>query len=62
VLFRSREEELDTLVRMLRELAAMSAQPRRVVDNLYKSLAPVRALADWIARSEAAGPRDYDSL
>ena len=58
----AREEELDTLVRMLRELAAMSAQPRRVVDNLYKSLAPVRALADWIARSEAAGPRDYDSL
>ena len=32
----AREEEIDTLVRMVRELAEMSSRPRRVTDNLYQ--------------------------
>ena len=36
----SRDEEIKTLVRMVRELAEMSATPRRVTDNLYRGLAP----------------------
>ncbi len=58
----SRDEEIKTLVRMARELAEMSANPRRVNDNLYRSLAPARALAGWIDKAESAGPRDYDAL
>lgn len=58
----AREEEIDTLVRMVRELADMSARPRRVTDNLYKSLLPARALAEWIERSETTRRRDYDAL
>jgi ATP-dependent helicase/nuclease subunit A len=58
----SRDEEIKTLVRMARELAEMSAKPRRVTDNLYRSLAPARALAGWIDKAESAGPRDYDAL
>jgi len=58
----SRDEEIKTLVRMVRELAEMSAKPRRVNDNLYRGLAPARALAGWIEKAESAGPRDYDSL
>ncbi len=58
----SRDEEIKTLVRMARELAEMSAKPRRVNDNLYRSLAPARALAGWIEKAESAGPRDYDAL
>jgi len=58
----SRDEEIKTLVRMARELAEMSAKPRRVTDNLYRGLAPARALAGWIDTAESAGPRDYEAL
>ncbi|MGA3204725.1 MAG: UvrD-helicase domain-containing protein, partial [Bryobacteraceae bacterium] len=58
----SRDEEIKTLVRMARELAELSAKPRRVNDNLYRGLAPVRHLAGWIDKAENAGPRDYDAL
>jgi ATP-dependent exoDNAse (exonuclease V) beta subunit len=58
----SRDEEIKTLVRMARELAERSSNPRRVNDNLYRSLAPARALAGWIEKAESAGPRDYDAL
>ena len=58
----SRDEEIKTLVRMARELAELSARPRRVNDNLYRSLAPARHLAGWIDKAESAGPRDYDAL
>jgi ATP-dependent exoDNAse (exonuclease V) beta subunit len=57
-----RDEEIKTLVRMVRELAEMSAKPRRVTDNLYRGLAPARALAGWMEKAESAGPRDYDTL
>jgi ATP-dependent helicase/nuclease subunit A len=58
----SRDEEIKTLVRMARELAEMSARPRRVTDNLYRGLAPARHLAGWIDKAESAGARDYDAL
>jgi ATP-dependent exoDNAse (exonuclease V) beta subunit len=58
----SRDEEIKTLVRLVRELAEMSAKPRRVNDNLYRGTAPARALAGWIDKAESAGPRDYDAL
>jgi ATP-dependent helicase/nuclease subunit A len=58
----AREEEIDTIVRLVREVADLSARPRRVTDNLYRGLAPARALAEWIGRAENAGPRDYDAL
>ena len=58
----ARDEEIGTLVRMARELAALSSRPRRVSDNLYRGLAPVRALAVWIERAENAGPRDHDAV
>ncbi len=58
----ARTEEIDTIARLMSELAALSAHPRRVTDNLYKGLAPVRALAGRIDRAENAGPRDYDAL
>ena len=57
-----RNEEIDTVVRLVRELAEASARPRRVTDNLYKALAPARHLAGWIERAETAGARDYDAL
>jgi ATP-dependent exoDNAse (exonuclease V) beta subunit len=57
-----REEEIATILRQVTEVAEMSCRPRRVTDNLFKSLAPVRALADWLDRSAKAGPRDYDLL
>jgi len=73
----AREEEVSTIVRLVRELAQLCARPRRVTDNLYKHLAPVRWLAGWIDRAESAGSehaqaaghgpaphrrRDYDAL
>ncbi len=58
----AREAEIDTIVRMVHELADRSASPRRVADNLYRGLAPARALDGWIERAESAGPRDYDAL
>jgi len=50
-----REEEIRSIVTRVGELAALSKNPRRVTDNLYRGLAPARALADWIERSEKAG-------
>ncbi len=62
----ARDEEIDTIVRLTRELAELSAKPRRVSDNLYRGLAPARALAGSIDRAESAGlpgkARDYDAL
>jgi len=58
----ARDEEIETIVRLVAELAGLSASPRRVTDNLYKGLAPVRLLAGWIESAEQAGPRDYDAL
>ena len=58
----AREEEIATMARMVRELAALSSRPRRVTDNLYKSLLPLRGLAEWIERGESAGRRDDDAL
>lgn len=58
----ARDEEIATIVRLVRELAEASAKPRRVNDNLYRALAPARYLAESIARSERARPRDADAL
>ncbi len=58
----AREEEITTLLRMVRELAVASASPRRVTDNLFKGLQPARALAGWLDRSETAGAPDFDAL
>ena len=57
----AREEELRSIVTRVREVAEMSARPRRVTDYLYKGLAAVRALAGWIDRADARA-RDYDAL
>jgi ATP-dependent helicase/nuclease subunit A len=58
----AREEEIDTIVRLVGELAQLSSKPRRVNDNLYRGLMPARAMADWVDRTESVGPRDYDAL
>jgi ATP-dependent helicase/nuclease subunit A len=59
----SREEEIRTLLRKARELADLSSRPRRVTDNLYKSLQPARLLIQSLDRPEAADlPPDYDAL
>jgi ATP-dependent helicase/nuclease subunit A len=58
----SREEEIDTLIRMAADLAALSSRPRRVTDYLYQALAPARAFAGWIEKSQTHGPPDYDTL
>ncbi|HML15639.1 MAG TPA: UvrD-helicase domain-containing protein [Bryobacteraceae bacterium] len=58
----AREEEIDTVVRMVRELADLSSRARRVNDNLYKALRPARALAGWIEHAEKVSRRDYDAL
>jgi len=57
-----REPEIDSLLDAVRELAKMSATPRRKTDNLYRALLPTHRLVDSFDRSEAAGPRDYDGL
>ena len=57
-----REPEIDSLVGAVGDLAALSANPRRKTDNLYRALLPVHRLIDSVERSEAAGPRDYDGL
>jgi len=60
----ARDEEIDTIVRMTHELADLCAKPKRVTDNLYKHLMPVRALAGWIDRSVSndTAKHDYDAL
>jgi len=58
----AREEEITTLVRLVNELAEASARPRRVDDNLYRGLEPVRLLARAIRDADLAGPRDHDTL
>jgi ATP-dependent helicase/nuclease subunit A len=57
----AREEEIRSIIARVRELAEMSSRPRRVTDNLYKGLAPARALAGWIAGAESRAS-DYDAL
>src|ERR1700722_13705382 len=58
----ARDEEIDTIVRLVQDLAVMSSAARRVTDNLFRGLAPARALAGWIDRAENAGRRDHDAL
>jgi ATP-dependent helicase/nuclease subunit A len=58
----AREEEIDTMVRMVCELARWSSRPRRVNDNLYKGLRRARDLAGSIEHAEKVSRRDYDAL
>jgi len=59
----AREEEIRTLLRKARELAEASSRPRRVTDNLYRGLQPVRLMMQAIDRPEIAGEEpDYDVL
>ncbi len=59
----AREEEIRTLLRKARELADMSARPRRVTDALYKGLQAVRLAVQAIDRPEMEGiAPDYDAL
>ena len=52
----SRDEEVETILRMARELADLSSRPRRVTDNLYIGLQPVRLMV------QGAAALDQDSL
>jgi ATP-dependent helicase/nuclease subunit A len=52
----ARDEEIGTLLRMARELADLSSRPRRVTDNLYIGLQPVRLMVQGVAA------HDQDSL
>jgi len=52
----ARDEEIGTLLRMARELADLSSRPRRVTDNLYRGLQPVRLMVQGVAA------HDQDSL
>ena len=52
----SRDEEIGTVLRMARELAELSSRPRRVTDNLYIGLQPVRLMV------QGAAAHDPDSL
>ncbi len=52
----ARAEEIGTLLRMARELADLSSRPRRVTDNLYIGLQPVRLMVQGVAA------HDQDSL
>jgi len=52
----SRDEEIGTVLRMARELAELSSRPRRVTDNLYIGLQPVRLMVQGVAA------HDQDSL
>jgi ATP-dependent exoDNAse (exonuclease V) beta subunit len=57
------EEEIRTLLRKARELADQSSRPRRVTDNLYRGLQPVRLMIQAIDRPEMADIEpDYDTL
>ncbi len=59
----AREEEIRTLLTQARELAELSSRPRRVTDNLYVGLQPVRLFVQGVERSAVAGaPQDYDTL
>jgi len=57
-----RESEIDALVAQVRLIAEAASRCKKRNDNLVKSLRPAQSLVSWIARSESAGPRDYDSL
>jgi len=52
----ARDEEIGTVLRMSRELADLSSRPRRVTDNLYIGLQPVRLMVQGVAA------HDPDSL
>lgn len=59
----ARDEEIRTVLRKARELAEASSRPRRVTDNLYRGLQPVRLMIQSIDRPEVAGEEpDYDVL
>ncbi|HEY4360430.1 MAG TPA: UvrD-helicase domain-containing protein [Bryobacteraceae bacterium] len=58
----ARNEELDTLVRLTRDVAALSSRPRRVTDTLYRGLEPARAVAGRIERTEGSGSGDHDAM
>ena len=45
----ARDEEIGTVLRMARELADLSSRPRRVTDNLYIGLQPVRLMVQGVA-------------
>src|SRR5258706_8038138 len=57
-----REEEIRSIVTRVGELAALRKNPRRVTDNLFRGLAPPRALATCIVSLDKAGARDFDPL
>ena len=52
----ARDEEIGTVFRLARELADLSSRPRRVTDNLYIGLQPVRLMVQGLAA------HDQDSL
>ena len=52
----ARDEEIGTVLRMARELADLSSRPRRVTDNLYIGLQPVRLMVQGV------GAHDQDAL
>jgi ATP-dependent helicase/nuclease subunit A len=52
----ARDEEIGTLLRQARELAELSSRPRRVTDNLYIGLQPVRLMV------QGAAAHDPDAL
>jgi len=52
----SRDEEIATVLRLARELAELSSRPRRVTDNLYIGLQPVRLMV------QGASAHDPDAL
>ena len=58
----AREEEMNTILRLVRELAVISGQPRNVNDRLYQALSPLRNFSNWLGRAEQAGARDWDTL
>ncbi|MEO5926711.1 MAG: UvrD-helicase domain-containing protein [Bryobacteraceae bacterium] len=59
----AREEEIRTILSKAREVAEASSAPRKVTDNLYRGLQPVRLMVQAIDRPEVAGEaQDYDVL
>ncbi|HLJ74779.1 MAG TPA: UvrD-helicase domain-containing protein, partial [Thermoanaerobaculia bacterium] len=56
-----REQYVDQIVDLVRELAELSGRARKWNDTLARNLRPVRDVANAITRSEAVRKRDYDS-
>ena len=57
-----RQADIDALVECAARLGEMAAQPKRSNDNLFHSLKALREFNTRLQRSEAAAPRDYDTL